>query len=214
MKILFYDLKTTGINPEKSGIYELTAILVNMDINNVSSELTRFNLKINSLTLNKEYDNKILKANNITIEEIKQYKDSQIQFKEFCNILDKYCDRYNTVDKILLCGYNNLHFDNQFLRNWFIDNNNNYFGSYFWSNSIDVLSETSRYLFHYRPALKNFQLKTVAKTLNINFDNILNDEFFEIQLTMEIYLYLISKPLFKVWDEIEATNIYKNNYLK
>ena len=92
--------------------------------------------------------------------------------------------------------------------------NNNYFGSYFWSNSIDVLSETSRYLFHYRPALKNFQLKTVAKTLNINFDNILNDEFFEIQLTMEIYLYLISKPLFKIWDEIEATNIYKNNYLK
>ena len=214
MKILFYDLKTTGINPDNAGIYEILGILTNIDINNVASELTRFNLKMNPMIFNKSIDEKVLKYNKTTIEELNKLSNPKNIFNEFTNILDKYCDKYNNVDKILLCGYNNLHFDNQFLRQFFLDNNDNYFGSYFWSNSIDVLSEASRYLFHYRPAMNNFKLQTVADVLNINSNNILKDEYYELQLTMEIYFHLINKPLFKKWDDIEAENMYKKYILK
>ena len=56
MKILFYDLKTTGINPDNAGIYEILGILTNIDINNIASELTRFNLKMNPMIFNKSIE--------------------------------------------------------------------------------------------------------------------------------------------------------------
>ena len=123
--------------------------------------------------------------------------------------LDKHIDQFNKVDKAILAGYNNTHFDTDFLRQWFIDNNNNYFGSYFWSNSIDVMPEASRYFVHYRPALLNFKLGTVAKAMGIETDkSSLHDGLYDIKLTLLMFKKLLSEPYIKPFDPEEAERMY------
>ena len=121
------------------------------------------------------------------------------------------------VDKAILAGYNNTHFDTDFLRQWFIDNNNNYFGSYFWSNSIDVMPEASRYFVHYRPALLNFKLGTVAKALGIETDkSSLHDGLYDIKLTLLMFKKLLNEPYIKPFINKSTTvnMTLKNIHLK
>ena len=88
-------------------------------------------------------------------------------YGQFTAILNKYVDKYNKQDKFFLAGYNNASFDNQFLRAWFLQNGDKYFGSYFWSNSIDVMVLATPYLASQRSQMENFKQGTVAKALGI-----------------------------------------------
>ena len=103
-------------------------------------------------------------------------------------MLDKYVDRFNKKDKFFLVGYNNASFDNQFLRKFFEDNGDKYFGSWFWSNSIDVMVLASAYLATRRPDMENFKLSTVAKTLGVNVDDeLLHNALYDIRLTKAVF---------------------------
>lgn len=103
-------------------------------------------------------------------------------------MLAKYVDKFNKKDKFFLVGYNNASFDNQFLRGFFLQNGDNYFGSWFWSNSIDVMVLASNKLVERRAEMENFKLSTVAKFLGIQVseDN-LHDAFYDIYLTKAIF---------------------------
>lgn len=103
-------------------------------------------------------------------------------------MLAKYVDKYKKTDKFFLVGYNNASFDNQFLRGFFLQNNDQYFGSWFWSNSIDVMVLASNKLVERRAEMENFKLSTVAKFLGIQVseDN-LHDAFYDIYLTKAIF---------------------------
>jgi DNA polymerase-3 subunit epsilon len=103
-------------------------------------------------------------------------------------MLAKYCDKFNKGDKFFLVGYNNKGFDNDFLRNFFKQNGDNYFGSWFWADSIDVMVLAANYLKDERHKLENFQLRTVAKYLDIKVDETkLHDAMYDIYLTRAIY---------------------------
>lgn len=109
-------------------------------------------------------------------------------YKQFVDMLSKYVDRYNKQDKFFLAGYNNAHFDNQFLRSWFIQNGDKYFGSWFWSNSIDVMVLATPFLAEKRSQMENFKQGTVAKTLGIEVDDTkLHDALYDIQICKAIY---------------------------
>ena len=143
------------------------------------------------------------------MEELATFQDDREVFEKFIKFLDKHIDQFNKVDKAILAGYNNTHFDTDFLRQWFIDNNNNYFGSYFWSNSIDVMPEASRYFVHYRPALLNFKLGTVAKAMGIETDKSnLHDGLYDIKLTLLMFKKLLNEPYIKPFDPEEAERMY------
>ena len=103
-------------------------------------------------------------------------------------MLSKYADRYNKQDKFFLAGYNNASFDNQFLRAWFLQNNDKYFGSWFWSNSIDVMVLATPYLASKRAGMENFKQGTVAKHLGIEVDaERLHDALYDIEICKAIY---------------------------
>lgn len=103
-------------------------------------------------------------------------------------MLDKYVDKYNKKDKFFLVGYNNAAFDNQFLRGFFLQNGDNYFGSYFWSNSIDVMVLASAYIADRRADMENFKLSTVAKFLGVSVsDDSLHNALYDIELTRAVY---------------------------
>lgn len=98
-------------------------------------------------------------------------------------------DKFKRNDKFYLAGYNNAPFDNQFLRAWFVQNNDKFFGSWFWSNSIDVMVMATQYLIDKRPEMENFKLSTVAKYCGIDVEaDSLHDALYDITLTMKSVL--------------------------
>ena len=208
MKILFYDLETTGIHPETASIIQLAGIMTELTESNEIKPLGGFNYTMKPRT-GREVDLSALDINGFTMEELATFQDDREVFEKFTKFLNKHIDQFNKVDKAILAGYNNTHFDTDFLRQWFIDNNNNYFGSYFWSNSIDVMPEASRYFVHYRPALLNFKLGTVAKAMGIETDkSSLHDGLYDIKLTLLMFKKLLSEPDIKPFDPEEAERMY------
>ena len=67
-------------------------------------------------------------------------------------------------------------------------NNDKYFGSWFWPNSLDAYVFASQKLLQQRHKMKDFQLRTVAKELGITIDEEqLHNAMYDIYLTRKIY---------------------------
>jgi len=102
-------------------------------------------------------------------------------------MLSKYVDKFNKKDKFHLVGYNNASFDNAFFRAFFVQNNDVYFGSWFWSDSIDIMVLASFKLRNVRHELVDFKQSSVAKYLGIEIDDTkLHDAEYDIQICMKI----------------------------
>jgi DNA polymerase-3 subunit epsilon len=69
-----------------------------------------------------------------------------------------------------------------------LQNGDNYFGSWFWSNTLDVMVLATAFLATRRPDMENFKLSTVAKTLGIEVkDDSLHNAMYDIDLTKAIF---------------------------
>ena len=182
MKLVFFDLATTGTNPGKHGIHQISGQIV---IDGVIKETFDFHVQPNPRAM---IEDEALKVGGVTREQILAYPPMQQVYQEFVAMLGKYVDKFNKKDKFFLVGYNNAAFDNQFLRGFFLQNGDVYFGSWFWSNSIDVMVLASAYLATRRPDMENFKLSTVAKTLGVNVnDESLHDAMYDIELTKAVF---------------------------
>lgn len=210
MKYLFFDLETTGFGFDKCSIIQLGAIVINIDDKLNMKPIEAINLKM-CPDYGKLIDQRSLEITGYSIEDLAGFQPQADAFEKFIKFLDKHVDRFNKIDKIMLVGFNSLHFDIDFLRQWFSDNGNKFFGAYFWSNSIDVLSEASRYLTNYRPAMLNFKLGTVAKTLGIETnENELHDGLYDVKITFKIFNKIIKSGNFIMpFDEEKATEMYQ-----
>ena len=182
MKLVFFDLETTGTNPGKHGIHQISGQIV---IDGVIKETFDFHVQPNPKAL---IEDEALKVGNVTREQILAYPPMQQVYQEFVAMLGKYVDKFNKKDKFFLVGYNNAAFDNQFLRGFFLQNGDVYFGSWFWANSIDVMVLASAYLATRRPDMENFKLSTVARTLGVDVQNeSLHDAMYDIELTKAVF---------------------------
>lgn len=115
-------------------------------------------------------------------------------FARLVQMLSKYVDKYNKKDKFHLVGYNNRGFDDNFFRGFFLQNGDQYFGSWFWSDSIDVLVLASTFLAARRHDLPNFKLATVAEALGIDINaGKLHDASFDIDITKQVFDFIMSK---------------------
>lgn len=182
MKILFFDLETTGTNPGKNGIHQISGEII---IDGESKEKFDFKVRPNPAA---QVEKQALDVAGVTAEQISQYPPMDEIFRLFVAMLSKYVAKFDKKDKFFLAGYNNASFDNQFLRGFFLQNGDSFFGSWFWSNSIDVMVLATVYLMNDREKMENFKLSTVAKQLGIEVDNeSLHDAFYDIYLTRAIY---------------------------
>lgn len=182
MKLFYFDLETTGVNPARNGIHQIGG---EIEIDGVVVENFNFRVRPNEKAVIEE---EALKIAGVTKERILDYPPMRVVYSEIVKMLSKYVDKFNKNDKFFLVGYNNASFDNQFLRGFFLQNNDNYFGSWFWSNSIDVMVLASNKLKHERDKMENFKLSTVAKQLGIEVNpDMLHDANYDIYLTKEIY---------------------------
>ncbi len=181
-KMFFYDLETTGLDPKKNAIHQISAVI---RINNTIAK--RLDIRVRPFD-GAVLDPVALEIGHVTEEQIMAYPSHQEAYKQLTDTLGEYISKFDTSDKLHLCGYNNMSFDNDFLRNLWNLNDDKYFGSFFWSDSIDVMSEASSFLRQVRPRMKNFKLKTVAALLRIDInESKLHDASYDTDLTMEIF---------------------------
>lgn len=182
MKLFFFDLETTGLDNQKHAIHQISGKII---IDGV--EKTKFNFKVKPFE-GALIDVTALKIGGVTEEQIMQYPSCHQNYVSLVTLIQKYVNRFDTGDKFHLVGYNNSSFDNQFLRSFFKVNKDDYFGSYFWSDSIDVMVLASNFLKHERHNIRDFKLKTVAQWLKIDVDaKRLHDAEYDIELTEKIF---------------------------
>lgn len=188
MKLFFFDLETTGVNPAKNGIHQISCEIV---IDGITKETHDWKVRPNPQAI---IEQEALDVAGVTKEQILAYPPMKDIYLQLIHTLSQYVDRYSRADKFFLAGYNNAAFDNQFLRGFFLQNADNYFGSWFWSNSIDVMVLATQYLLDRRAKMENFKLATVAKELGVNMDESkLHDASYDLYLTKAIYEIVTKK---------------------
>lgn len=110
MKLLFFDLETTGTLVNKHGIHQISGkVLINGEV----KESFNFHVQPNPKAI---IDPAALEVGGVTEEQIRAYPPMGEIYKQFVDMLSRYVDRYDKKDKFFLVGYNNAAFDNSFLR--------------------------------------------------------------------------------------------------
>ena len=181
-KLLFYDLETTGLEPNKNGIHQISGCI---EINGKDEEW--FNFKVRPFHTDL-IDEKALETSHVTKEQIMDYQTAEEIHSRFLNLLGKYVNKFDKKDKFFLIGYNNTKFDDPFLRAWFGKLNDKFYGSWFWPQSIDVMPLATNHLIFQRPDMENFKLMTVSKQFGLEVDESkLHDALYDIELTRNVY---------------------------
>jgi DNA polymerase-3 subunit epsilon len=181
MKLAFYDLETTGTDKEKNGVHQIAMILVTPTD---ASEIN-FSVRPREGCVGSQ---EALDICGKTVEELRAYPEMRQVHADILHRLNRYCDKFNPKDKFTLIGYNNRGFDDDFFRRWFADCGDNYYGSWFWPNTIDVMVLATQHLLDRRPDMPNFKLHTVARELGIDVDDTkLHDALYDVNLTKQMY---------------------------
>lgn len=189
-KLLYYDLETTGVMHWRNGIHSIGGCI---EIDGEVKESFDYKVKPHPKCV---IEDEALAVGNVTRELIACYPEMKEVYSNLCTMLSKYVNKYNKLDKFFLVGYNNASFDNHFFRAFFVQNNDNYFGSYFWSSSIDVMVLAAEHLKDKRHEMENFQLRTVAKFMGIDvIESKLHDAGYDIELTRFIYKTIIEEKI-------------------
>jgi len=125
MKVLYFDTETTGTDPKKHSIIQISGII---EVDGKIKEEFNFHCQPD------DYDNiepEALEVNGMTIEELKTFEDPQTTYKNLIAIFEKYVDKYDKADKFFPAGQNVV-FDIEFLSEFFKRRGDEYFGS--WQN--------------------------------------------------------------------------------
>ena len=187
-KLFFYDLETTGTNPGRHGIHQISGEIV---IDGKTVETFDFKVQPNPKA---QIEDAALAVGGVTREQIMAYPPMGQVYTQLVAMLSKYVDKFDKTDKFHLVGYNNRGFDDNFLRGFFLQNGDKFFGSFFWADSIDVLVLASTFLADHRAELPNFKLATVADFLGIDTTaGKLHDASFDIFVTKAVFDFIMSK---------------------
>lgn len=161
-KILFIDLLTTGMHPERCGICKIGGIFTED-----GKEIQRFEFNVRPFR-NALIRDESLNAGCIYRSELIYFPEEKEVFASFIELLNKHVDAKNPLDKIYLAGFNAASFDTTFLREWFKRMNCDKFRDYFFVQTIDVMCLAAFALMNERKSMPNFKIDSAARYLGIN----------------------------------------------
>lgn len=123
-KILYFDVETTGLDPNKNDITQFAAIV---EIDGVVKE--EVNWRCQPLDW-KAVDEEALKITGVSLEELKTFQTPDKMFHDMARLFAKYIDKFDKNDKFYPAGHN-VGFDLEFLQQFWIKNGSVYgTGSY------------------------------------------------------------------------------------
>ena len=182
MKILWFDVETTGLDPVKNDIITLSAII------EIDGKVERtLNLKVQPHS----YENisqEALDINGITVEQMRTFDTPEVAHEKLVAYFERYVNRYDKFDKFQPAGYN-ITFDMLFLAEFFKKCGDKYFGSWVDYHKFDVA--TLIQFLHLKGVLtlENYKLVTVAGAMGIEFKA--HDAQSDIVTTREICYKLL-----------------------
>ncbi len=192
MKVLWFDVETTGLDPKLNDIVSI-AMLIEID-GQVKEELY---LKIQPTNWN-NISEEALKVNGFTLETLKTFMPPKEAHKQIVAFFSKYVDKYKknktSEDKLTPSGYNVL-FDISFLGEFFKKCGDNYFGAFVDYHKLDIASIVLFLKLNKKIDLQGFKLLDVANYLQA--DIVAHDALSDIRATREIAYKLINKIEFK-----------------
>lgn len=103
MKLLFFDLETTGTNPGRNGIHQISGQVV---IDGIVKESFDFHVQPNPKA---DIEDEALAVAGVTREQIAKYPAMGTVYRQFVAMLGKYVDKYNSKDKFFLVGTTTPH---------------------------------------------------------------------------------------------------------
>ncbi len=181
MKEMFFDVETSGTDEKVNGILQLSG---QIELDGTVAE--RFNYKMKPFP-DQIIEDGALEANGILRSEIEKFADPHNCYIQFVRMLGRYVDRFDRSDKITLIGYNSR-FDDDFLREWFKNCHDKFYGAYFFWPAIDVANMVAVKYRKVRSHFPDFKLMTVAKTLKIEVDESkAHEAVYDMQVTKAIY---------------------------
>lgn len=213
--IMFYDLETTGIDPEKCGIHQISGAFV---VNGKISETFNYHVKPKEGC---ECSDTAMEMAGHTYEEmmaLDEYEPMDVVSKRLYDRIIFYCGGLNEKGrvewgkKIFTAGYNIHKFDGPFMREWFFDNGHVIDGKSEWgyitSGEIDVMLIAEPVLMKVRSRMKNFKQYSVAKALGIPVEEErLHEAGYDIELCFTIYKTIVERGYIGVlpWDDFGKT---------
>jgi len=195
-KLLFIDVETTGVNPERNGVTQISGcVQIGDDVRETFDYFVR-------PFLQDEIEDAALEVTGINRRQFLQpdhpdflavpgqhFEGPREIYLRLAEMLGRYVDQYKKSDKFQFVGYNAHSFDMPFLRRFWEKNGDRYFGSWFWYPCLDVMLVWAQILQPVRAELANFKLATVARHSGINVDESrLHDSQYDIELTRELWL--------------------------
>lgn len=183
-KICYIDTETTGLDPEKNGIIQISG-MIEIDTKIVGDP---FDFKIMPYS-GDEIEDRALATSYTKREHLHEpeYQNPALIKHVFLNILGKHVAKFDKTDKFTFIGYN-ARFDMDFLREWFLKAGDSYFGSWFWFPPIDIMGLAAQKLMAERHTMANFKQGTVAAKLGIDVDESrLHDSLYDIEIARKIY---------------------------
>lgn len=193
IKLLTYDTETTGNNPRKCGIRQISGLITYVNLEQLTyehKEEFNFNVRPNFENPDLQISEEALAVGPeiVSMDMLKSFTDLKIIQKHVATILKNYANPFDKKDKFFLNGFNNKSFDDILLRQWWEDAGDKYYGSLFWPNSVDTSVLATNHLMFQRPNMENFKQSTVAKELGIELDiNKLHDAKYDNRICFEIY---------------------------
>ncbi len=185
VKEIFLDTETTGLD-YNSGLYEIGGII------RYGDTYEEFDLFCDIFEDDK-IDEQALKIGRITINKICTFPDPLETHEKLLSIFSRHIDRYNKQDKFITIGYG-VEFDMKVLRRWFTGLGDDYFGSWFWTPWICVMSLAAQHFKEIRPKMPNFKLKTVLEMAKLDYDDDkLHGALYDARQSMRLYDWLLAQ---------------------
>ncbi|MEC7753841.1 MAG: 3'-5' exonuclease [Bacteroidota bacterium] len=184
MKLFFFDVETTGTLYWKHGIHQLSGKIV---IDGEEKERFDFKVRPNPKAV---IEQQALDVSGVTKEQIMAYTPMEEVFKELIGMMSKYVDKWTSkkTGRFHLTGFNSTQFDNPFLKAWFAQNGESYFYSWFWYDSLDVMTMAALKFAPNRHSLNGFKLMNVAQYLGIQIEeDKLHDAMYDIDITEKCF---------------------------
>ena len=179
---MFFDVETGGTDEKVNPILQLSG---EIEIDGEAKE--RFDYKMKPF-LGQVVEDVALEKNGIIRSEIEKFADPHNCYIQFTRMLSRYVDRFDRSDKITLIGYNSR-FDDDFLREWFKNCHDKFYGSCFFWPALDVSNMVAVKYREVRSGFPNFKLMTVARVLGITVDESkAHDAVYDTLITKAVYL--------------------------
>lgn len=184
MKILWFDVETTGLDAKENDIITFAGI-VEID----GKIVDQIYLKMQPHNWD-NIEQRALDVNGITREELKTFQTPQEAHKKLISFLSKHVNRYNKNDKYQPSGYN-VTFDMLFLAEFFKKCNDKYFGAWIDYHKLDVATLVMFFKLKGVLKLEKYRLAYVAEALGIPLKA--HDAQEDILATREIFYQLLNK---------------------